>query len=50
VDRVYCVCGAVMKKHYNPPAFRYLDFIGEREQDALQALAPDLLLQNARKE
>jgi hypothetical protein len=39
-----------MKKHYKPPVFRYLDFIGEREQDALQALAPELLLQNARKE
>jgi hypothetical protein len=39
-----------MKKHYKPPVFRYLDFTGEREQDALQALAPDLLLQNARKE
>jgi hypothetical protein len=39
-----------MKKHYKPPVFRYLDFIGEREQDALQALAPDLPLQNARKE
>jgi hypothetical protein len=50
VDRVYCVCGAVMKKHYKPPIFRYLDFIGEREQDALHALAPDLTLQNARKE
>jgi len=50
VDRVYCVCGAVMKKHYHPPGFRYLDFLGEREQDALQALAPDLVLQTARKE
>jgi hypothetical protein len=39
-----------MKKHYRPPVFRYLDFIGKREQDALQALAPELLLQNARKE
>ncbi|HEX4536601.1 MAG TPA: hypothetical protein VH140_06615 [Candidatus Acidoferrum sp.] len=28
----------------------YLDFLGEREQDALQALAPDLVLQTARKE
>lgn len=50
VDHVYCVCGAVMKKHFKPPVFRYLDFIGEREQHALQVLAPDLLLQNARKE
>ena len=50
MDRVYCVCGAVMKKHFNPPVFRYLDFIGDREQDALQALAPELLLQSARKE
>ena len=50
VDRVYCVCGAVMKKHYHPPVFRYLDFLGEREQDALQGLAPDLVLQTARKE
>lgn len=50
VDRVYCVCGAVMKKHYKPPFFRYLEFIGERDQDALHVLAPDLLLQNARKE
>jgi hypothetical protein len=50
VDRVYCVCGAVMKKHYHPPGFHYLDFLGEREQDALQALAPDLVLQTARKE
>ena len=50
VDRVYCVCDAVMKKHYKPPVFRYLDFIGEHEQDALQVLAPDLLLQDARKE
>jgi len=22
VDHVYCVCGAVMKKHYKPPVFR----------------------------
>jgi hypothetical protein len=50
VDRVYCVCGAVMKKHYHLPGFHYLDFLGEREQDALQALAPDLVLQTARKE
>src|ERR1700692_641128 len=50
VDRVYCVCGAVMKKHYHPPVFRYLDFLGEREQDALQGLAPDLVLETARKE
>ena len=50
VDHVYCVCGAVMKKHYKPPVFRYLDFIGDREQDALHALAPELLLQTARKE
>ncbi|HTG27758.1 MAG TPA: hypothetical protein VK818_06005, partial [Methylomirabilota bacterium] len=50
VDRVYCVCGAVMKKHYHSPVFRYLDFLGEREQDALHVLAPDLVLQNARKE
>jgi len=26
VDRVYCVCGAIMKKHYRPPGFHYLDF------------------------
>ena len=39
VDHVYCVCGAVMKKHCHPPAFRYLNCIGEREQDALHALA-----------
>jgi hypothetical protein len=39
-----------MKKHYKPPVFRDLDFIGEREQDALQVLAPDLLLEDARKE
>jgi hypothetical protein len=39
-----------MKKHYNPQVFRYLDFIGEREQDALHTLVPDLLLRNARKE
>jgi hypothetical protein len=39
-----------MKKHYNPPVFRYLDFIGEREPDTPQALAPDLILQNGRKE
>src|SRR3984893_16010400 len=50
VDRVYCVCGAGMKMHYHPPGFHYLDFLGEREQDALQALAPDLVLQTARKE
>ena len=50
VDQVYCVCGAVMKKHYRLPVFRYLDFLGDREQDALQALAPELFLQNARKE
>jgi hypothetical protein len=50
VDRVYCVCGAVMKKHYKPPVFRYLPFTGENEQDALQQLAPDLLLEEARKE
>ena len=50
VDRVYCVCGAVMKKYYHPPVFRYLDFIGEHEQDALHLLAPDPVLQNARKE
>jgi hypothetical protein len=39
-----------MKKYYKPPVFRYLDFIGDREQDALHALAPELLLQTARKE
>jgi hypothetical protein len=39
-----------MKKHYNPAVFRYLDFIGEREQDAVQAPAPDFILQNGRKE
>ena len=50
VDRVYCVCGAVMKKPDHPPGFPYLDFLGEREQDALQALAPHLVLQTARKE
>ena len=50
VDRVYCVCGAVMKKHYRPPVFRYLDFLGKRQQDALDVLAPDLVLQNVRKE
>src|ERR1700730_1376041 len=49
VDHVYCVCGAVMKRHCNPTVFRYLDFIGEREQDALHALAPNLRPQNARK-
>jgi hypothetical protein len=38
-----------MKRHSNPTVFRYLDFIGEREQDASHALAPDLLPQNARK-
>src|ERR1700743_1000734 len=27
VDHVYCVCGAVMKKPYRPPIFRYLDFL-----------------------
>ena len=50
MDHVYCVCGAVMKKHYRSPVFRYLDFIEEREQDAVHALAPELLLQTARKE
>jgi hypothetical protein len=50
VDRVYCVCDAVMKKHYHPPVFRSFDFLGEREQDAVHVLAPDLVLQNARKE
>jgi hypothetical protein len=49
VDVVYCVCGAVMKKHYKPPVFRYLDFLGDREQDALQSLAPKLLLPSAPK-
>jgi hypothetical protein len=39
-----------MKKYYKPPVFRYLDFIGDREQDALHALVPELLLQTARKE
>ena len=50
VDRVYCVCGAVMKKYYRLPVFRYLDFLGKRQQDALDVLAPDLVLQNVRKE
>jgi hypothetical protein len=27
VDHVYCVCGAVMKKPYKAPIFRYLDFL-----------------------
>ena len=49
VDQVYCVSGAIMKRHCSPTVFRYLDFIGAGEQDALHALAPDLLLQNARK-
>jgi hypothetical protein len=50
VDQVYCVCSAVMKKHYKPPIFRYLDFIGDREQDALHALALDLLLLKCEEE
>jgi hypothetical protein len=50
VDDVYCVCGAVMKKPYLLPGFPYLDFLGEREQDALHELAPDLDPQNARNE
>ena len=49
VDQVYCVCGAIMKSHSNPTVFRYLDFIGEREQDASHVVAPDLLLENAQK-
>jgi hypothetical protein len=39
-----------MEKHYKPPVFGYLDFIGNREPDARQVRAPELLLQNARKE
>ena len=50
VDGVYCLCGAVMKKHYRPPVFRDLDFLGKRQHDALDVLAPDLVLQNVRKE
>jgi hypothetical protein len=49
VDDVYCVC-AVMKKHYLLPGFPYLDFLREREQDAVHELAPDLDPQNARNE
>jgi hypothetical protein len=37
-----------MKKHFNPSVFCYLDFIGEREQDA-DVSAPDLQ-QSALKE
>jgi hypothetical protein len=50
VDDVYCVCGAVMKKHYLLPGFLYLDFLREREQDALHELDPDPGPQNARNE
>jgi hypothetical protein len=34
VDHVYCSCGSVMKKHYTPPVFSYLDFIGWREENS----------------
>jgi hypothetical protein len=50
VDDVYCVCGAVMKKHYLLPGFPYLDFLREREQDAVHELDPDPDPQNARNE
>jgi hypothetical protein len=57
VDHVYCICGAVMKKPYAPPVFRYLDFLGDRGQQS-DALPPakfiqnhaGLMPQNARKE
>lgn len=50
VDHVYCVCGGVMKKHYTPPVFSYLDFLGERETEPLHLPLPDLGLHNARKD
>jgi hypothetical protein len=26
-SRPRCTCGALMKRHYDPPVFRYLDFL-----------------------
>jgi hypothetical protein len=49
VDHVYCVCGGVMKKHYTPPVFNYLKFLGERETDLHLPLS-DPGLHHARKD
>ncbi|HEY2352135.1 MAG TPA: hypothetical protein VGH83_06460 [Candidatus Acidoferrum sp.] len=52
VTHVYCVCGSVMKKHYTPPVFTYLDFIGERKEEFAhgQKLPAESSLQHARNE
>jgi hypothetical protein len=42
VDHVYCLCGAVMKKPYRPPIFRYLDFLRAGTSAAESFLSHDL--------
>jgi hypothetical protein len=39
VDHVYCACGGIMKKAYISPAFRYLDFLGDRK-DRVSDVSP----------
>ena len=37
-----CACGAMLKKHYSSPVFRYLDFLRPDDQPALaQAVGPE---------
>ncbi len=50
VDRVHCGCGGFMKKRYTAPAFNYLDFLGNRSTGRFDAPAPDVLIQNVRKD
>ena len=50
VDHVYCVCGGVMKKHYTPPVFSYLKFLGERETEPLRLPLPEPGLHDARRD
>lgn len=50
VDHVYCPCGGVMKKHYIPPTFTYLDFLGERKDSTYVSPSLDVLTENVRKD
>jgi hypothetical protein len=50
VDHVYCTCGAVMKKQYIPPAFTYLDFLGDRKDRTFVSPSVGVLIDHIRKD
>lgn len=50
VGYLYCACGSVMKKHYTPPVFRYLDFLGDRDVTTVLTAESERHLQSNRKE